>query len=131
MSRIHGKSGSLYVNLASAGTAQAVAFLTNWTLDFSVDFVDVTALGDTNKIYVSGLPDTQGSYQGWFDDATVQLYTAAADGVARKFYLYPNTSTAQYWFGTGLFDFSVSGGTSDAVAISGNMRAASTVAKVG
>ena len=131
MSRIHGKSGSLYVNLTSAGTAQAVAFLTNWTLDFSVDFVDVTALGDTNKIYVAGLPDTQGSYQGWFDDATQQLYGAAADGVARKFYLYPNTGTAQYWFGTGLFDFSVTGGVSEAAAISGNMRAASTVSKVG
>jgi len=131
MARIHGRSGRLYSSITSAGTAEPIAFLNQWSIDFSVDFVDVTAFGDGNKIYVSGLPDAQGSFAGFYDDATAQLYTAATDGVARKFYLYPdNGTTTKYWFGTGLFDFSVTGGVDAAAAVSGNWRAASAVAKV-
>jgi hypothetical protein len=132
MARIHGRSGRLYAGITSAGTAESIAFLNQWSIDFSVDFVDVTAFGDTNKTYVSGLPDAQGSFGGFYDTATAQLYTAATDGVARKFYLYPdNGTTGQYWFGTGLFDFSVSSGVDAAATISGNWRAASAIAKVG
>lgn len=132
MARIHGRAGRLYAGITSAGTAEAIAFLNNWSLDFSVDFVEVTAFGDTIKTYVSGLPDSQGSFSGWYDNATAQLYTAATDGVARKFYLYPdNGSTSQYWFGTMLFDFSVTGAVDGAVQISGNFRAASAITKVG
>jgi hypothetical protein len=81
---------------------------------------------------VSGLPDTKGAFGGFYDTATAQLYTAATDGVARKMYLYPdNNSTGQYWFGTGLFDFSISSGVDDAVSVSGNWSAASVIAKVG
>ena len=132
MARIHGRSGRLYAGITSAGTAEPITFLNNWSIEFSVDFVDVTAFGDTNKIYVSGLPDAQGSFGGFFDNATAQMYTAAAAGVARKFYLYPDTgSTGVYWFGTALFDFSVQASTTSAAEVSGNWRAASAVAKVG
>jgi hypothetical protein len=93
----------------------------------------VTALGDGNKIYVAGLPDSQGSISGWYDDATVQTYTAATDGVARKFYLYPDivNDPAQYWFGTILPDFSLDGGVSDALAFAGDWNAGSNILKVG
>jgi hypothetical protein len=67
-----------------------------------------------------------------YDDATAQFYTAATDGVARKFYLYPSTSaTGQYWFGTAIFDFSVSFPTSGPAAMSGSFAAASITSKVG
>lgn len=132
MARIHGRSGRLYAGISSAGTAEAIAFLNNWSLGNSVDFIEVTAFGDTNKTYVSGLPDNQGDFSGFYDTATAQLYTAATDGIARKFYLYPdNSNTGQYWFGTALFDFSISGGVDKAVEVSGNWRAASQISKVG
>ncbi len=132
MGRIHGRAGRLYCGIASGGTAEPIAFLTKWGAEFSTDKVDVTALGDNNKTYVSGLSDAKGTFNGWYDDATAQLYTASQDGVARKFYLYPNNATVtSYFFGTGLFDFSVSGGVEEAVAISGAWAAASAVTKVG
>jgi hypothetical protein len=132
MARKHGRSGRLYTNLTSGGTAEPVAFLRDWSINFSVDNVDVTAFGDTNKVYVAGLPDVSGSFSGFYDDATVQLYTAAQDGVARKFYLYPdNSSTGIYWFGTALFDFNVSSAVDGAVTVSGDFNASSAVAKVG
>lgn len=132
MARIHGRSGRLYANITSGGTAEPIAFLRDWSINFSVDNVDVTAFGDTNKVYVAGLPDVAGSYSGWYDDATAQMYTAASDGVARKFYLYPdNSSTGKYWFGTALFDFNVSSAVDGAVSVSGDFNAASAVSKVG
>lgn len=132
MGRIHGRSGRLYVGIASGGTAEPIAFLTKWTTEFSTDKVDVTAMGDNNKTYVSGLPDAKGSVNGWYDDATAQLYTAAQDGVARKFYEYPSiTNNGQYIFGTAIFDFSINGGVEEAVAISASWAAASAVTKIG
>jgi hypothetical protein len=131
MARIHGRNGRVYLALASGGTAEPVAFLTSWTIKAATDKVDVTAFGDSNKIYVAGLPDASGDFSGFYDDATVQTYTAAADGIARAFYLYPSTLTSQYWWGTILPDFEADGSVSGAVALKATWNAASTIAKVG
>ena len=131
MARLHGRSGRLYAGIASAGTAEPITFLNSWSFDASTDDVDVTAVGDPNKTYVSGLPDFKGSFAGFYDNASAQLYTAAIDGVARKTYLYPSTSDAIYWFGTASFDVSIETGVSDAVKISGSFVATSAFTKVG
>lgn len=132
MARIAGRNGSLYMNLTSAGTPEPVAYLNHWTVNYSVNTIDVTSFGDTTKVYVAGLPDFQGSYGGFYDNGTVQMYTAATDGIARKFYLYPDrTLSTQYWLGTATFDFSVDGTVDGAVTLSGNFSAAGPTTKVG
>jgi hypothetical protein len=132
MARIHGRNGRVYAAITSAGTAEPIAYLNAWSIDFSTDNAEVTAYGDTNKIYVAGLPDSAGDFGGWYDDATPQMYTAALDGLPRKMYIYPNlATTTQYWFGTALFSFSVSSGVGDAVSVSGSWNAASNIIKVG
>jgi hypothetical protein len=131
MARIHGRNGRLYAGLTSGGTAEPVTFLNNWSISFAVDNVDVTAFGDTGKVYVAGLPDASGSYSGFYDDETVQFYTAATDGIARKFYLYPSTSSnTKYWFGTAIFDFNVDAAVDGAVQVTGDWHAASAISKV-
>ena len=132
MARIHGRNGALYAAVASGGLAEPIAFLDSWSLDGKSDRVDVTAFGDANKTYVSGLPDAQGNFSGFYDTASDQLYTAAVDGVARKVYLDPTRSiTTTYWFGTAFFDFSISDGVGDAVKVSGSYSAASDFIRVG
>lgn len=132
MARIAARSGRLYANLTSGGTAEPVAYLNTWSINFATDKIEVTAFGDTGKTYVSGLPDASGDFAGFYDDASAQLYTAATDGVARKFYLYPSTSNnGQYWFGTAIFDFNVDGTVTDAVKVTGSWAASTSVAKVG
>lgn len=132
MAREHGRNGAVYMNLASGGTAEPVAFLNSWSLSAQTDKADVTAFGDSNKVYVAGLPDSSGEFSGFYDDSTAQTYTAAVDGIARKFYLYPSRLTnTQYWFGTILPDFSVNAGVSGAVEISASWNAASSIQKVG
>lgn len=132
MARIHGRRGRLYVGLASdSATPSPVAFLNSWAVEFTTDKVDVTCFGDTNKTYVSGLPDASGTYGGFYDTDTAQLYTASQDGLARKFYLYPDTNDAgDYWYGTALFDFGASGSVSDGVSVSGSWAAASAITQV-
>lgn len=132
MSRIHGRNGRIYMAIASGGTASPLPFFANWSINFSTDKVEVTAMGDSNKVYVAGLPDASGEFSGFYDDATAQTYTAATDGVARAWYLYPSTlNTGQYFWGTVLPDFNVSGGVGGAVEVTASWNAASTIAKVG
>ena len=133
MGRIAGRNGRLYVGLTSAGTAEPVAYLNKVGASWATDKYDVTSFGDTNKAYVSGLPDFQGTYSGFYDTATAQLYTAATDGVARKFYLYVDTVGigTQYFWGTAFFDFTIDVPVDGPVAISGSLAAATATTKTG
>src|SRR6266545_3808067 len=119
MGRIHGRRGRVYMGVASdTATAEPLPFLASWSLSFESEKSEVTGFGDLNKVYVAGLPDASGEFSGFYDDATAQTYTAATDGLARKFYLYPSTSLAtQYFFGTILPDISVNASVSGAAEI--------------
>lgn len=130
MARRHGRNGRLYLGIAtSAADPSSVAFLKQWSAEFGTDTAEVTSFGDANKVYVTGLPDAQGSFAGHWDDATAQSYTAAVDGQARKFYLYPDITNAptKYWYGTGFFDFSIDSPVDGAITMSGNWRAAGAI----
>ena len=133
MARIHGRRGRLYAGIASdTAAAEPVTFLDKYSIDFTVDKVDVTCFGESTKVYVAGIADASGSFSGFYDSATAQLFTAATDGLARKTYIYPDTSSSgTYFFGTALFDFSMSTGVGEASTISGSWAAASAFSKVG
>jgi len=107
-------------------------FISDWSMNFTVAKVDVTAMGDPNLIWVSGLPDASGDFSGFMDMATAQTYVAAVDGQPRNFYLYPSALGAngqpnEYFFGTILPDFSVAGGVASAVTLKSTWNAASPV----
>ncbi len=127
---IHGRRGRLYVDITGSSSAEPIANLKSWSIDFSVDRVDTTCFGDTNKKTVTGLPNAEGDFGGFYDTASAQLYTASQDGTARKFYLYPDTSDGDYFWGTANFDFHIEGAVDGAVEVSGSWSAASAVSKV-
>jgi len=130
MPRIAGRNGALYVALTSGGTAEPLVFTKKWSIDMKTDRVDVTAFQDTTKTYVAGLPDASGSFDGFYDSATSGTYTAAVDGLARKFYLYPSTvNPTTFFFGTGFFDYSVDTDVTGAVTCKGTWSAATPVTK--
>lgn len=130
--REHGRNGVVYMGITqSAGVssvATPVAFLTDWTVNKTTDKVEVTAFGDSNKVYVAGLPDSTGDFSGWYDFFTPQTYIAAGDGIPRNFYLYPNAlNPTDYFYGTVLPDFSAAGGVSAAVSLKSTWNAAGPV----
>lgn len=131
MARIAGRNAKLYIGIASGAEASPVPFISNFEVNRTTDRYDVTSFDDTGKAYVAGLPDASGSFSGFFDDSTNQLYTAGSDGVARKMYFYPNnTDTAKYFFGTAFFDQTATFPVDGAVAISGSWSAATPIVKV-
>jgi hypothetical protein len=133
VARLHGRRGRVYLGVASdTAVATPLPFIASWSLNATTPKEKVTAMEDDNEVYVAGLPDASGEFSGFFDDATAQTYTAATDGLPRKFYLYPNRAVGTvYWFGTILPDFSVNGGVTSAVQVSASWNAASTISKVG
>lgn len=133
MGRIAGRRGRIYMGIASdTALAEPLPFYASWSISFETEKIDVTAMGDDNKVYVAGLPDASGEFSGFYDDSTNQTYTAAVDGLPRKFYLYPNVAlTTQYFFGTILPDFSVNAEVSGAVEVSASWAASTKIAKVG
>jgi hypothetical protein len=132
MGRIAGRRGALYVDLTGTGAATPVPYMKKFTFSSKVAAFDVTAMTDTSKVYVADLPDAQGTYDGWYDTATPQLYTAASDGLARKTYLYPDTSIpATYFYGTATFDMDLTVDVSGGTAVSGSFKAFTPFQKAG
>jgi hypothetical protein len=124
MAVYHGKKGVVYMSTSGSGAATNVIKLTQWSLNMTTDKVEVTAFGDTNKTYVQGLKDVQGSLNGFYDDTEAKPFQAAdsTDGV--KLYLYPSADTpTKYWYGPAWVDVSVDTGVAAAVAINGSFAA--------
>ena len=133
MSRIAGRRGRIYMGIANdTASAEPLPFFASWSINFATEKIEVTAMGDNNKVYVAGLPDASGQFAGFYDDATAQTYTAAVDGLPRKFYLYPSTTlNTQYFFGTILPDLQVQSEVNGAVQVTASWNAATQVSKVG
>ena len=131
---ISGRKGRVYADNSSAGSGSAtpIANLNTWGLDSTTDKTEVTSFGDGSKTYVVGLPDGSISFGGFWDTAAgsqFNITTSVAAG--RKFYLYPSTDNAQYFFGLAHFDLSLTQTVSGAVEVSGTGSAASTISSTG
>jgi hypothetical protein len=120
------------VGVSTKAAPSPVAYTASFSIDMKTDKVDVTAYGDNNKTYVAGLPDDQGQYGGFADIAGDLLYTAARDGLSRKFYFYPDyvNSVGTYFFGSAFFDLSYSSAVGDAVKVSGTWVASTDISRV-
>lgn len=133
-SPITGRNGRFYVDISSAanGSATPVANLNSFSVNQTSDRTEVTSFGDQTKVYIQGLRDAQGDFSGFWDsDGTLTRYVA--DGVARKFYIYPQSGAAHvgtYWFGTGVFDLTTTQTVSGAVEVSGSWAASTSVGYV-
>ena len=133
MARRAGRNASIYMALASGGTAEPLAFQASWSINFTTNKIDVTAFGDSGKVTVAGLPEQTGQFAGFYDDATAQAYTAATDGVARAFYLYPDrvNKVTRYFFGTINPDITFDGTVDGANTVSSSWSAATPITFVG
>jgi hypothetical protein len=131
-SPITGRNGQLMVDQSNAatGAASTVANLNQFSINQTRDKTEVTSFGAGSKTYVAGLADASGDFSGFYDSSGG--LQAVADGVARKFYIYPSTTDAtKYWFGTGTFDITISTSVGGAVEASGSWSASTPVAYVG
>ena len=131
MSRHHGRNGAVYLGVTNGAAASPVAFQASWTLNKTVAKQDVTAFGDGNLVYVAGLPDSSGDFSGFWDDATMQTYSAATDGLARTMYLYPDIQNSPnvYFFGNVLPDWSTDGAVGGGVNFKSTWNASGKISQ--
>lgn len=129
MSNHAGRSGAVYLAIESAtGVATVCLSLNAWTLDRSTDTFEVTAFGDSNKTYVQGLANLQGTISGVWNDAETKPFAGAASSTGVKLYLYPDitNSPTKYAYGTAWLSASINTPVGGAVTISGNFSAAAS-----
>lgn len=126
--RMHGAHGQVKMDPTGGSTAVVVVGLDKWDLDMKKDKVKVTAFGDSNQVYVDGLPDIAGTYGGWFDPVDGLDIFAVVFGTAKPYLeLYPSdlaSMAAIKWAGKGLLDSKITVDASGGVAVSGSFVAA-------
>lgn len=128
-SRRHGRNAQIYLGATTGGVAVPLPFQAAWSISRVSDRDEVTAFGDSNKVFVGGLPDASGDFSGFMDAGTSQTYVAASDGLPRSFYLYWDTvnDPSSYWYGTVLVDFSADGAVAGPVNFKATWQAASAI----
>ena len=125
MARRHGKNGDVMMDPTGASTYVTIASLNNWSLDAEADPVNVTCFGNTNLVYVLGLPNYQGSIAGVWDAADVSIFDAAFAGTPVSLKLVPSTLDATAFFsGLGYINAGIECPADGAVTISGTWVAA-------
>jgi len=112
-------------------TAIPITAQAQWNINFAQDQLEVTAMGDDTKQYVSDLANVTGGFSGFHDDADTgsQIWTAATNGVKQKFYLYPDASTnTKYFHGEiNVASYDAEGGVGNAVTANVTWNAASNI----
>ncbi len=129
----HGRFGQIWVDASSAGTMalgttaagtgvlNLLRGVTDWTLDWNPDFVDVTSLGDTSKTSLAGLANGSGAINGSWDFTgsgslvkNILPPTATSERSLMIFLDITNYGTV-FWSGKVNFGMTTSGSASDAV----------------
>ncbi len=123
-----GRTGVVYLAIESTtGVATNCISLNAWTINRATDKFEVTSFADTNKVYVQGLPDVQGTFGGFWNDAETKPFGGAASTNGVKLYLYPDSTVpTKYAYGTAWLDCSINTPVGGAVTISGNFAAAAS-----
>ena len=130
MAKYHSKDAALYMSTSGSGTAAPLPGVYSFTLNRTTDRVEVTAFGDSNKTYVQGFPDIQGTFSVRFDDTDDTYFDAAESTTAVKIYIYPSRNAATiYHYGTAFVDASMECDIGGAVNITGTYAAASSWAR--
>lgn len=125
--KLHGKNGAIYIG-GPKGSGTKVATKSEWTLSLGRDYVDATTFGDTNKTYLTGLRDIQGTYAGLLDVSGDLLVNASSSDTI-SIYLYADDRGSFEILiasGPGLLDASINASNTDAIKTSGNFRAAAS-----
>ena len=119
-----GRYGKVSWDAAGGSTLVQIVSINTWTGNFATDFEDVTCFGDTNKVYIPGLMDIQGSFGGFWNSAELTLVHASAATTPGALQLFPNTTETTFYFeGTAYLDMDLDCSLA-APKVTGNFRAA-------
>lgn len=100
MAILSGRNGQVLYDSgpASPTNPTAIASINAWKLSLKTDYEEVTAFGDTNKVYVPGLRDISGSFSGFWNSAELTLIHATTATTPGALRLVPNSTESSFYF---------------------------------
>jgi hypothetical protein len=124
-----GRYGEVRFSATGNGTTPpptVVLSLNKWKLSCKTDKQNVTCFGDTNKVYVPGMPDVSGNVAGFWNSDELVLFTAAMNNdVPGWLELVPNKNEATFVFaGPAYLDADIDASVEAAPAVTGDFMAA-------
>lgn len=119
-----GRYGQVNYDPAGGSALTQIISINAWKASFKTDFEDVSCFGDTNKVYIPGLMDISGSFEGFWNSAELTLFKAAMQPTPGTLQLLPNaTEPAFFWQGLAYMDAEIDCSMS-APKVTGEFKAA-------
>lgn len=126
ISTIHGLNGVVYLGIA---TAVPITERTEWHLSIDYDLAEDTVMADTWATQLRGVSRWSGSFAGFFDDASNELFTDATSTTRARLYIYPDGNTGRYYYGYCWPKLSIDATLGDVVAVSGDFTGNGALSK--
>jgi hypothetical protein len=93
-----GRYGKVSWDPAGGSALVQIISINAWTGSFKNDYEDVTCFGDTNKVYIPGLMNIEGSFDGFWNSAELALFRAAMSPTPGTLQLMPNTTEPSFFW---------------------------------
>lgn len=99
--------------------------LDGWKLSQKTDKINVTCFGDTNKVYVPGMKDLNGTLNGFWNSSNVELFRAIDAETPGLLELAPNSTEPTFlWSGPAYLDADIDTDVLGVPKVSGSFMAA-------
>jgi hypothetical protein len=123
--RIHGKYTMVLMSSTATGPFQILGSVNEVTINRTPDRVDTTSFGDTAKTSVTGFPEANIDFRGFYDldDTVLKTARLAPSGVMVG--VYPNYAAdkTKYWAALCDVEFGYSSGSTAAQTTTGSAYA--------
>lgn len=95
-----GRYGKVSWDPAGGSALVQIISINAWKGSFKTEYEEVSCFGDTNKVYIPGLMDISGTFEGFWNSAELALFKAAMQPTPGTLQLMPNTTeSAFFWQG--------------------------------
>jgi hypothetical protein len=119
-----GRYGKVSWDPAGGSALVQIVSINAWKGSFKTKYEDVSCFGDTNVVYIPGLMDISGSFEGFWNSAELAMFRAAMSPTPGTLQLMPNTTeSAFFWQGSAYMDAEIDCSL-DAPKVSGEFKAA-------
>lgn len=125
MAILTGRYGLVSWNPTGGSPVSPLISIKGWKGSFKTDKEDVTCFQNTNKVYIVGLQDAQGSIEGFWNSDNLELVAAAQATTPGMLELTPNTTEPGFTFsGLAYLDFDIDCMVTGAPKVTGTWVAA-------
>ena len=119
-----GRYGKVSWDPAGGSSPVQIVSINAWKGSFKTQYEDVSCFGDSNRVWIPGLMDIAGTFEGFWNSAELALFKAAMSPTPGTLQLMPNTTEPGFfWQGPAYMDADIDCSL-DAPKVTGEYKAA-------